>query len=194
MAKTRQALRCKARKRNGDPCGRYAVVGGTVCPSHGGNAPQVRAKAKQRVAEEKAAKAAEKYVAKATPLNDPLTALLKVAGEVSALKDFLADRVAELDPARWSSSGPQGEQIRAIVAAYERALDRTARVLVDINRLGLEDRLLKLQERINDQHAALFNEVFLAVLAEIGLTPEQEKRVPEVMTRHLTALLPGDQP
>ena len=41
--------RCAAvAKRTGQPCQQPAMLGGTVCYRHGGNAPQVRAKAKQR--------------------------------------------------------------------------------------------------------------------------------------------------
>ena len=41
--------RCSARRqRDGKPCGRYAIRGGTVCPIHGGKAPQVLRKAKAR--------------------------------------------------------------------------------------------------------------------------------------------------
>ena len=38
-------------KRTGDPCGRPAIKGGTVCHQHGGGAPQVREKARQRLLE-----------------------------------------------------------------------------------------------------------------------------------------------
>ncbi len=35
--------------RTGDRCKRHAIIGGTVCPSHGGRAPQVRAAADKRI-------------------------------------------------------------------------------------------------------------------------------------------------
>lgn len=35
---------------SGKRCAKWAIVGGTVCPTHGGNAPQVREKARQRIA------------------------------------------------------------------------------------------------------------------------------------------------
>lgn len=46
--RTRWAVRCTARRSSGEPCGRWSVVGGFVCPSHGGRAPQVRAAAERR--------------------------------------------------------------------------------------------------------------------------------------------------
>jgi hypothetical protein len=43
--------KCKARRRDGTPCGAYAVKGTTVCRMHGGAAPQVREKANRRLFE-----------------------------------------------------------------------------------------------------------------------------------------------
>lgn len=41
---------CTATKhRTGEPCRMAAIVGGTVCPAHGGRAPQVRAAALARL-------------------------------------------------------------------------------------------------------------------------------------------------
>src|SRR5690242_17555971 len=42
---------CTAHKKTGQRCTRFAIEGGTVCPSHGGKARQVRAKAQQRIQE-----------------------------------------------------------------------------------------------------------------------------------------------
>jgi len=40
--------RCLGHRRNGEPCGNYAMYGATVCHAHGGLAPQVRARAEVR--------------------------------------------------------------------------------------------------------------------------------------------------
>jgi hypothetical protein len=43
---------CKAHSaRTGAPCKKYAIRGSTVCDTHGGSAPQVKAKAEQRLRE-----------------------------------------------------------------------------------------------------------------------------------------------
>lgn len=40
---------CSAHRTNGDPCKRSPINGGTVCIMHGGKAPQVVAKAEERI-------------------------------------------------------------------------------------------------------------------------------------------------
>jgi hypothetical protein len=54
VSRTRQARKCRARRKDGQPCHCYAIVGGYVCRMHGGAAPQVRQKARERVIEARA--------------------------------------------------------------------------------------------------------------------------------------------
>ena len=42
-------VRCRAHTSSGKPCKRWAIVGGFVCMTHGGTAPQVRRKANERI-------------------------------------------------------------------------------------------------------------------------------------------------
>ena len=44
-----EPVKCTAHKStNGEPCGNWAIKGGTVCRYHGGSAPQVKAAADRR--------------------------------------------------------------------------------------------------------------------------------------------------
>jgi len=44
-------MQCKAKsKRSGIRCRKHAIKGGTVCATHGGSAPQVKLKARERLA------------------------------------------------------------------------------------------------------------------------------------------------
>jgi hypothetical protein len=51
MARVRQARKCRAHRRDGQPCRCYAIVGGFVCRVHGGTLPRVKQKARERVLE-----------------------------------------------------------------------------------------------------------------------------------------------
>lgn len=51
MARIRQARRCRARRKDGQPCRSYAVTGTSVCRMHGAGAGQVKRKARERLAE-----------------------------------------------------------------------------------------------------------------------------------------------
>ena len=48
-AQEETSMQCKATNRQGKRCGRHAIAGGFVCNLHGGNAPQVKAKAQLRL-------------------------------------------------------------------------------------------------------------------------------------------------
>lgn len=176
------------------------MVGGTVCPTHGGSAPQVRAKAAERVLEAEVAREIGKQGWE--PVADPIAAYADNAGEVLAFKDRLRERVETLDD--WTlriaafgsgsdeAEGKQlmamGETVRAYVAAYERALDRAERTLARMIQLGLDAKAIELRAAaINQAAAEAIQAVLLAALGDLGLTPEQQAKVPAVLSRHLLA-------
>src|SRR5882762_10370991 len=98
------------------------------------------------------------------PIDDPLTELSKLAGEVTAWKDVIARRVAFLSDVRYDGE-KTGEQIRGEVIVFERALDRCNSVLTGMARLNIDERLA----RISEAQAQLVAEVLSTVLSEIGL-------------------------
>jgi hypothetical protein len=122
----------------GEQCRRNAVAGAVVCLSHGGAAPQVRAKASERLLEAKLRRTlADLGVPE--PVGDPLTALQLLAAEVLAWKEICRGEVAKLTDLGYTNQF--GDQVRAAVVVYERAMDRAAQVLASIARLNIDERL-----------------------------------------------------
>ena len=68
-----------------------------------------------------------------------------VAAEALALKNLFADRVEALSDLTYSDQGDH-EDVRAVLHAYERALDRCDRVLTGMVKLDLDIRLVRLSE------------------------------------------------
>jgi hypothetical protein len=62
MARVRQARRCRARRRDGQPCKCYAIIGGVTCRAHGGTLPRVKRKAAERVIERSAYRALDAWL------------------------------------------------------------------------------------------------------------------------------------
>ena len=54
---------------------------------------------------------------------------------------------------------------------YERSLDRAGKILTDLARLGLDERLA----RVHEQQAAIMTAVFLGALADLGVSPEVQQ-------------------
>jgi len=61
MSRIPWAVSCKATRRDGTPCGAYAIRGGTVCRMHGGAAPQVKEAAARRLFEDRLARHAARW-------------------------------------------------------------------------------------------------------------------------------------
>lgn len=141
-----EAVRCtKKAKSTGQQCGRPEVPGTAVCRFHGGAAPQVRAKGMERVVEAEARKTFGRLADHARPVENPLDALATTAGEIVAWKDFCAQQIADLQELR-STDDKGTEQINALVALFERSLDRAVAALATISKLNIEDRLAKITE------------------------------------------------
>jgi hypothetical protein len=167
------AGRCTATvRRTGERCRRWPTHGTTVCSSHGAAAPQVKRKAAERVAENAARAALAPYSAQCEPVADPLSALLQIAGEIIAFKTYVGGRVAELDAGQWRYNSAVAEQVRGEIQLYERALDRCAKVLGEIARLNLDERMVRLSE----QQGNLVVIAFEKLLDALGLDDDEQER------------------
>jgi hypothetical protein len=176
--------RCSATNAAGVRCAKAAMLGGTVCRSHGGAAPQVRAAAERRLAEQQAAASIADVVV--APIENPLEALAQVAEEALAFQRHAAAKVAELTSLEDVAPATRVEYLRPLVALYERSIDRSAKLLADWVRLGFDERMVAMNER----QAALVAEVVRAVLdaPELALTDEQRETGRTVAAGHLRAV------
>ncbi len=174
--------RCRATNRGGQPCGQPPVPGALVCHYHGGAAGQVKRRAAERVAVAKARTILDGH--RVTPVTDPLTALMEVAGEVVAFKVYLSERAGEL------ASSADSDEERATLGAYERALDRCGRILVDMAKLNLDERITRLAEG----QAQMLGAVVLSVLSstELALTETQLTTARNAIATELLALDAGE--
>jgi hypothetical protein len=104
------------------------------------------------------------------PVDDPLTELSKLAGEVVAWKDVIAGKVSFLEDVRYDGE-KTGEQIRGEVIVFERALDRCNTVLATMAKLNIDERLA----RVSEMQAQIVADAVSAVLGEMGLNGTQQR-------------------
>lgn len=155
------------------------------CRKHLGNTPNVaKAAETQRLEAEARAVLGQLEI---EPCDDWLGALQAVVGEILAWKDLWARKVAELTQVRYRTDS--GEQLRAEIGLYERALDRTERVLTAVARLDLDARLLRLQEA----QARMVNEIIRGVLADLNLSAELREAARPAIARRLRLAEAGER-
>lgn len=152
------------------------------CRLHGGNTKNQKVRAeKTRVEREVTAVLAQLDV---SPVDNPLTALSQLAGQVLAWQKAVSTLVNRLgDEVRYEGT-TGAEQLRAEIALYERAMDRANTVLAAIARLDIDARLA----RIEEEKARVLMEAVQAGLEAIGVTGEQAAQVKQVMARKLRAV------
>lgn len=153
---------------------------------HGGAAPQVRTKAAERVVEQAARRELGKLAAvlgPAEPIDNPLTELGKLAGEVIRWKDLMAEHVAELDRIRYSDDRG-GEQLRSEISLFERALDRCGTFLTSIARLNIDARLAA----ISEAQADVVLRAIDAALDDAGVESARRGQAKLAAARHLKAV------
>ncbi|HEX3840808.1 MAG TPA: hypothetical protein VHU85_08455 [Acidimicrobiales bacterium] len=182
MSRDLMELRCTATaKQTGKRCKNHPAVGALVCRFHGGAAPQVKAKAVERLVEAEARSMLER-LGEPDQLGHPVDELLAVAAECRGWLAVLREMMADLgDLTRTDRNSVEREA--AIVALYERALDRTGRLLVDMNRLDLEARQIQIA---NAEAVALFA-IVMEVLENptLSLSPDQVTTARVLMAREL---------
>jgi hypothetical protein len=170
--------KCSGHKTDGSPCPNWAMRGQKVCHAHGGRARQNKQAAALRLVEAEAAQAAS--ILNALPVTDPLTALAELAGQVLAWRDKLATKVEEMTSYGYENY-KAGEQIKADVALFERAMDRCVITLAAIARLRIDERLAKIEKKKVD----LVADALAATLAELGIDQAVQHQAADGLERRL---------
>jgi hypothetical protein len=185
--------RCRNNFGTPDACRSYAAEG-TVppqCSEHGANPGSVRrAIGTRRVVEGQMAERLAMIMGDEgerllhpDPIGDPLTELLALAAEIRAVKEVLrmiAARLFSQDRIRYAHS-KVGEQLRIEILLYERAVERYAKILIDISKLKIEDRLAGVQE----ETARMLETALDAALEESGIGIDGITGARKAFRRHL---------
>lgn len=193
-------------ERAGERCRAPRLTGLPVCKMHGGGNKRAQQIGRMRVAEEKLMASASKLVG--TPVENPLTELAALAGRARALMDLLEGRVEALLDAESGDEnageakggirykGGAGEQIRGEVQLYERSMDRLGKLLVDIGRLNIDERLAKVTDAQAQAVMAAVEAAIDYLVANLGVCPhcghaagdEHETKAYQIAARKLHAV------
>lgn len=171
--------RCHATSRQtGERCGQWAINGGRVCRYHGGSLKRTKTAAQRRLAVASAAKSLAQMGVE--PVDDPQAAVLGLFEEQLALGRYLLAYAAQMqeDPA---AADPA--ELRARVEAASRQQERTARLGVDIVKLGLAEQRLALDA----QRVQIVAELLDRVVTALGHDPA-DSGVRLVIGREIRAL------
>lgn len=189
--------------RGGGPCMQWPKRGQTVCHMHGGSSPQAESAATQRQAEAAADEALRRLLdnRQAPPVSDPINELLALAGRARWALDAMGERVNELqDRLRYESPGQGTEQLRSEVALWERMMSRLHTVLVDLAKLDVDERRVRLAESQGELVAHVVQQICEAVLSMLlqagmpeGFAVTFRESVREVAPRELRALASGQE-
>lgn len=115
------------------------------CRMHDGLSPSQRGEREATAEVERQARRALRDITP-EPILDPVETLSEMAGRAKQWLDHLGDLVEELGSDYRFRDDKGGEQLRAQVALYERAMDRTQKFVGDIVKLNLDERRVALDE------------------------------------------------
>lgn len=172
--------------RKGEPCKGKPRKGSLLCDSHGGQLPRVQAAAQLRIARDEAQQELIRRMkaAQLSERQDAVTELDRLAAEVIVFKDIVRERLDELLAGELRYEGKTGEQLRAEVALYERALDRCNTVLATNVKLGIAERKAALRKAEVEMLALTIR----TILGRLGLTREQKILAGQVVPEELRAI------
>lgn len=169
----------------GKRCTRIVAAGEKVCFKHGGHVTATQAKARERRAEYAAKGQLMKDAEKRgiNRMEDAVEELELIASEAIAFKNICRLRLEAIGD-EWRYSSRAGEQLRAEVAVYERAIDRCDKVLTNYVRLGIAEKRVKIAEA----QAMILVGVIQNILGRLDLTRDQKRIAATVVPEELRAI------
>jgi hypothetical protein len=192
MARSRPAVRCRARRSDGTPCAGYAIVGGTVCRAHGGAAAQVRTAADQRstlarVEGQVVALLDALEVEAVHPLDGLLEAVQRAGGMMRLLGQLLGRLHITDNGSGEALYGPDhlgNARPHVLLALYGQWVDRYARACKLALDAGVDERMLRLAESDADR---LFTAI-TGAMETAGLSLDQREAFRVALVAELRAV------
>jgi hypothetical protein len=185
----------RCRKLFGEPgaCHQFAVKGTIppMCKNHGANeGSNVRKGAAANIVDGRVIDRMAEIMSdhgealmKPDPIGDPLSELLALAAEIRTWKEIMRKVTAYLvsrNQVRYSHKS-YGEQVRAEILLYERAMERLGSILIQIGKLGIERKLAQIQEA----QVAKVDRALTAALTATGLGLVEQQEARAVLAREL---------
>lgn len=190
---------CGAKKRNGEPCRAKPITGGTRCGKHGGAAPQVQAKARERVIEQNARGILGRIDPDA-PVENPVDMLVTLIRNKGAEVSWLRGKVQSLeeDDLIWGRTqhetgvGPEGpidkETFKAEQSVWWKLLRESENQLANWITAALKAGVEERKVRVAEQQGALVAGAIKQILDALNLTPSQAQLVPTIVPQALRQL------
>lgn len=183
--------RCRHEYGTPAACHFFAVAGTEPprCKNHGANEGSQTSKgAALRLingqADERAGEIIAEYgadLANPRPVEDPYVELMLLAGEMREWKNLLRGRVQLLKPAQYRYAGRTGEQMRAEIVLYERAMERLGSMLVAIAKLNLDARLVGIRQNTLD----MLDRALTLAFTRANVPPEKMEAARETFRKHI---------
>lgn len=217
------ARRCGAKsKSTGERCRRAAILGGTVCPMHGGRAPAVKAAAARRVARERlegeVGVLLEEFELEAEQAH-PVELLLDAVRRAAAMARLWGELVAQLrypdgvnlktwtpavsDPERGALTGPNhlGDgAVHVTVKEYREALKLAGHLSKLALDAGVDERRVRMAEETGRELVAVLRTVEALVVARASAVlsgrdlEDLQADMPALMRQAIEQVVPSAGP
>lgn len=177
----------ETQKYDGPRCRTYVKPGAKVCARHGGARKGTRTAAELRQNEIQVRGRLRKRLSQngLKPIEDVYAELESNAAEAQAFKEICWERLSDITGEEgWRYKSTAGEQLRAEVALYERAMERANNFLVNYVKLGIADRRVKVAEA----QAMILVGVIQNILGRLDLSRDQKRLAATVVPDELRAI------